>query len=114
MCLTGRSACTYSRMKVSTDGLFHMKDSSIRGAQSLVPEGATLVFPTVHTEDLCTGLPPEFAAYMRYAKSLPHGRKPKYAELKRIFCTVAAREGIEYDSVFDWTVHMYLQQKRHL
>lgn len=62
-------------------------------------------------EELCWGLPPEFAEYMRYVNEHALGRRPNYAKLRRLFRRVAHREGIKYDDVFDWTVRMYLQQE---
>lgn len=61
-------------------------------------------------EELCAGLPSEFADYMRYAKTLSYGAMPDYAMLRRVFRELASKEEIEYDNVFDWTVRLYLQQ----
>lgn len=61
-------------------------------------------------EELCTGLPSEFADYMKYVESLSHGEMPDYEMLKRIFRGLASKELIHYDNVFDWTVRLYLSR----
>lgn len=64
----------------------------------------------IHAEELCRGLPHEFAELIGHLKSLAVGSMPDYAMLRERFRRVAAREGIEYDDVYDWTVRIYLQQ----
>ena len=54
-------------------------------------------------DELCCGLPWEFAACLRHAKSLQAGRLPKYDEIRKMFKSLAAKEDIPYDNVFDWT-----------
>ena len=66
----------------------------------------------LEVEKLCSGLPPEFAEYMSYVKSLSQGQRPDYRKLQRMFRGLARREGIKYDNVFDWTERVYLQQER--
>ncbi|KAK4980808.1 hypothetical protein LTR28_000791 [Elasticomyces elasticus] len=61
-------------------------------------------------EELCSGLPEEFAEYMRLVKSVQQEPVPNYTTLRDLFGRVARREAIEYDSVFDWTVRLYLQR----
>lgn len=60
-------------------------------------------------EELCEGLPREFAEYMRCIMSVPQGQQPQYAKLRALFRALAKKEGIEFDNVFDWTVRSYLQ-----
>ncbi|KAK1093103.1 casein kinase I [Friedmanniomyces endolithicus] len=67
---------------------------------------------TTSVEDLCSGLPPEFAEYMTTVKSLGLGSRPPYKRLRKLFRDVAGREGIDYDNVFDWTERLYLSQHR--
>lgn len=55
------------------------------------------------TEDLCKGLPEEFAAYVMYARSLQPAEKPNYAYLLRLFNKLFIAQGFQYDNVFDWT-----------
>lgn len=56
----------------------------------------------IETEDLCKGCPPEILAYIQYCKNLKYEEAPDYAMLRDIFRAGAAREGFEYDWVFDW------------
>ncbi|KAF7302416.1 Kinase-like protein [Mycena chlorophos] len=52
---------------------------------------------------LTHSLPDEFAEYIEYTRALGFDEQPDYAYLRRLFRDVAAREGFEYDGVFDWT-----------
>ncbi|KAL8986260.1 MAG: hypothetical protein Q9205_000244 [Flavoplaca limonia] len=63
---------------------------------------------TISTQDLCKGLPQEFAAYFDYIRSLPRNAKPDHSFLRKIFQDLFKREGFEYDDVYDWTVLKYL------
>lgn len=65
---------------------------------------------TITAEELCKGLPVEFAEFMTTVYSLHHGEMPKYAKLRRKFRRLAKKEGMEYDNVYDWTIRVYLQQ----
>jgi len=56
-------------------------------------------------EHLCRGVPDEFRMYMEYCKALRFTDKPDYSFLRKRFQALAARNGIEYDSVFDWMHH---------
>jgi casein kinase 1 len=51
---------------------------------------------------LCKGLPPEFATYLNYCKSLRFEDTPDYAYLRKLYRDVFVRERYEYDCVFDW------------
>lgn len=64
---------------------------------------------TITVEDLCEGLPQEFAAYFHYIRSLGFDDKPKYSYLRKLFRDLFVRKGFTYDHVFDWTVLKYLQ-----
>ncbi len=66
---------------------------------------------SLYEETLCCGLPEEFEKYMRYAKSLPRGRKPNYSNLRSMFRDLATREDIQYDDVFDWTERLFSLEK---
>lgn len=59
-------------------------------------------------EDLCGGLPEEFAMYMSHAHSLNFEEKPDYTYLRQIFRDLFVRKGFEYDHDFDWVA-----QSRH-
>ena len=64
----------------------------------------------VSAEALCEGLPPEFAEYMRYVKSLKQGQRPDYGWLREFFRGVARKQGMKYDNVFDWTARIFWQE----
>jgi serine/threonine protein kinase len=54
------------------------------------------------TEQLCKGLPVEFALYFDHIRSLGFEDRPDYAYLKQLFRDLFFHEGFEYDSVYDW------------
>jgi casein kinase 1 len=53
-------------------------------------------------EELCRGLPEEFAEYLRYVKALKFDGRPDYGYLRRLMREVFIRESFEYDFKFDW------------
>jgi len=63
----------------------------------------------INVEDLCEGLPQQFAVYFDYIRSLDFDKKPKYAYLRRIFRDIFVREGFDYDHVYDWTILEYMR-----
>ncbi|CAA0814317.1 casein kinase I-like 3 [Striga hermonthica] len=60
-------------------------------------------------EVLCKSHPVEFASYFHYCHSLTFDQRPDYGFLKRLFRELFAREGYEFDYVFDWTILKYQQ-----
>lgn len=64
-----------------------------------------------NADQLCAGLPVEFAQYMQYVDSLRHGDVPDDSWLQERFLATARRKGIRYDNVFDWTEREYLRQQ---
>jgi len=66
----------------------------------------------IDTEDLCEGLPREFAAYFGYIRSLDFDRKPKY--LRKIFRDLFVREGFDYDHVTILEYLMVMQRREEL
>eukprot|EP00796_Vickermania_ingenoplastis_P005549 gene5549-4004_t len=54
-------------------------------------------------QELCRGLPFEFAAYLHYTRSLPFEACPDYAYLRSLFRSLFIRYGFEDDGVYDWT-----------
>lgn len=63
-------------------------------------------------ENLCWGLPSEFATYLNYARSLRFDDKPDYLYVRKIFRDLFVNERFQYDHVFDWTVYKYQQNAR--
>ena len=66
----------------------------------------------INTENLCEGLPQEFAVYFDYIRSLTFDEKPKYSHLRKIFRDLFVREGFDYDHVYDWTILEYLLRRK--
>ncbi|KAL6494543.1 Casein kinase 1-like protein 3 [Orobanche gracilis] len=60
-------------------------------------------------EVLCKSHPVEFASYFHYCHSLTFDQRPDYGFLKRLFRELFAREGLEFDYIFDWTILKYQQ-----
>jgi len=61
------------------------------------------------TEQLCKGLPQEFAVYMDYVKNLEFTAVPDYKFLKRLFRTLFIKNRYLLDYNYDW---VYLEQER--
>eukprot|EP00914_Ancora_sagittata_P018171 GHVO01035842.1.p1 GENE.GHVO01035842.1~~GHVO01035842.1.p1 ORF type:complete len:409 (+),score=40.53 GHVO01035842.1:282-1508(+) len=53
-------------------------------------------------EELCEGLPKEFAEYLHFVRHLKQHDIPDYSQIRAFFQGLAAKEGIEYDNNFDW------------
>ncbi|KAH8755068.1 casein kinase I isoform delta [Diaporthe sp. PMI_573] len=58
-------------------------------------------------EEICRGLPVEFARYINHMRSLGFGKKPDYSGVRQQFRRLFARMGFQYNSVFDWTERLY-------
>ncbi len=59
---------------------------------------------SIAVEYLCRDLPPEFATYIHYCKSLRFEDRPDYDYLRRILRELMFKENLEYDYVYDWTL----------
>lgn len=55
-------------------------------------------------EQLCYGLPAEFASYLNYCRSLRFEDRPDYSHLRKMFKELLVKEGYEYDYAFDWVI----------
>jgi len=55
-------------------------------------------------EDLCAGIPAEFAVYLNYTQSLEFAQDPDYAYLRQLFRDLFISKGFRYDHVYDWTL----------
>lgn len=53
-------------------------------------------------EVLCNGLPPEFAIFFNYVRSLRFDEKPDYQFLRKLFRDLFSKEGYEFDLTYDW------------
>lgn len=87
-----------------------------QGLDSRGEEKAQLVMEQkkrLQAEQLCKGLPREFADYMTYVKCLSHGEMPDYPKLRSLFRNLARKEKLDDDAVFDWTVLLFLERSRN-
>ncbi|OBT82430.1 hypothetical protein VE02_08921 [Pseudogymnoascus sp. 03VT05] len=57
---------------------------------------------TTTIEDLCSGIPDEFATFLKYTRILRFDQKPDYSYLRKIFRDLFTRRGFHLDYVFDW------------
>ena len=58
----------------------------------------------IPVEQLCYGLPMEFASYMNYCRSLRFEDRPDYSHLRKMFKELLQKEGHDYDHAFDWVI----------
>lgn len=83
-----------------------------QGLKAIVPEEKEKLIlekkKTTSSEELCSGLPDEFARYFDHVRSLRFGDKPDYRYLSRMFRNLFKRKRFEYDNVFDWTILKFL------
>uniref|UniRef100_A0A7S4USZ4 non-specific serine/threonine protein kinase n=1 Tax=Paramoeba aestuarina TaxID=180227 RepID=A0A7S4USZ4_9EUKA len=55
-------------------------------------------------DQLCKGIPAEFGAFLKYARSLRFFDKPDYSYLRKMFRDLFIREGYKFDCMYDWCV----------
>ncbi|KAH3766877.1 Casein kinase I [Pelomyxa schiedti] len=67
---------------------------------------------SITVEQLCKGFPPELASFLAYCRGLHFDEKPDYAYLRKLFRTLADREKITYDCMYDWIV-IHLAAKKN-
>lgn len=60
-------------------------------------------------DNLCRGLPQEFAKYLRYVRDLRFEDRPDYTFLRRLFTSLFERQGYVNDGMYDW---MLLQAQK--
>ncbi|OHT13023.1 CK1 family protein kinase [Tritrichomonas foetus] len=53
-------------------------------------------------EELCNGLPSQFAEYMRMVRKLEYDEEPKYKEYREMFLKLLKMHGYKNDYKFDW------------
>ncbi|KAK2768858.1 Casein kinase I isoform delta [Arachnomyces sp. PD_36] len=63
---------------------------------------------SITPEELCEGLPEEFARFFTHLRSVDFDEKPNYSYLRRMFQKLFVRMGFEYDFVYDWTILLFL------
>jgi casein kinase I family protein HRR25 len=66
-------------------------------------------------EELCHGLPEEFANYLNYTRRLTFDELPNYSYLSKMLRRLYLRRGFEYDNVYDWTIRKFaIMQDKHI
>lgn len=61
---------------------------------------------------LTVGLPAEFEILFKYARGLEFDDLPDYNGLRALFRSLAERQGIVYDDVYDWTIGKSKSKRR--
>lgn len=59
---------------------------------------------TTSIEDLCRGIPREFATFLAHVRSLEFTEDPNYMMYKTLFRNLAMRERVGFDGRYDWKV----------
>ncbi|KAH8743542.1 hypothetical protein F5883DRAFT_592703 [Diaporthe sp. PMI_573] len=62
---------------------------------------------SMSSEEICRGLPDEFAKYIDHMRSLGFGKKPNYSGLRLQFRRLFDKMRLKYNSVFDWTERLF-------
>ena len=57
---------------------------------------------TLSVEDLCSGLPIEFSAFLSDVRKLDFESRPKYELYRHIFRSLFINMGFTYDNIYDW------------
>lgn len=60
---------------------------------------------------LCKGLPDEFSAFINYTRDLKFDDRPDYGYLRRLLKTIADKDQIQYDYMFDWVIKKKEQEQ---
>ena len=58
---------------------------------------------TMQPEEVCKGLPTEFADFITYARALGFEERPQYDRIRRVFARLMKRYNYEYDGWYDWS-----------
>jgi casein kinase 1 len=76
----------------------HIKAKTQQQQRELIAQSKMALTP----EMLCEGLPSEFRQLLQAVKKLRFDERPNYAWFRRVLRDLMLREGLTYDSVFDW------------
>ncbi|KAH8759516.1 casein kinase I isoform delta [Diaporthe sp. PMI_573] len=94
----------FARGRLPWQGL---RAASNKEKNELIKEKKT----TLLVEELCVGLPEEFATYLNYTRSLGFEDRPDYAYLRQLFRRLFQSKGFKYDNIFDWTEKRFHEMK---
>ena len=53
-------------------------------------------------DELCSGFPKEFAAFLTYTRRLQFEEDPNYEQIKKSFSDLFSKQNFEEDNQFDW------------
>jgi len=56
----------------------------------------------ISSNELCYGMPVEFATFMDYARNLEFKQEPDYNYLRHLFYSAMSKQGYTFDNIFDW------------
>lgn len=68
---------------------------------------------TLSVNELCEGLPDEFAKYIDYTRVLGFNTRPNYRYLRQLFRRRFASEGFKHDNIYDWTAKRFDEIHSH-
>ena len=57
----------------------------------------------ISSNELCDGIPKEFAEFLEYIKNLGYNEKPEYEMLRHLFDNIMEKNKFNYDYIYDWT-----------
>ena len=64
-----------------------------------------------HPEEICKGLPPEFAQYLKYCKKLNFEQDPNYDYLRSLFINILTKNNLINDLKFSWIINEKSKKK---
>lgn len=95
----------FARGSLPWQGLRVDKKAKTKEKRELIKEKKE----TTPVQELCEGLPEEFATYIEYTRSLGYEDKPDYAYLRQLFQRLFTARGFKHDNVFDWTERRFYE-----
>ena len=78
-------------------------DKTIANNLKEVQEKILSVKENTSIEELCNGLPSEFADFLTSVRNLEFEEEPKYREYRKMFYKLFKKNGYIYDYKYDWT-----------
>ena len=57
---------------------------------------------SIKIDELCEGLPVEFAQYLKFVRKLKFAEQPNYSEYRQLFRNLFIKQGYVYDYHYDW------------
>jgi hypothetical protein len=63
-------------------------------------------------DELCRGLPPEFAQFLTATRALEYTQKPNYTFYRQMFRDLFVQSGFVYDYQYDWAPPAVIARSR--